>query len=121
MLFSNPEKERDALEAEEARLREETKRAHSARQFTENQLVKDAFAAVREEAMAEFKNAKPGDTHSLELAKIKLNVVDTVAVQLLTHIETGQLAASRLTTVKNNLERLRKRRHQFTRQDADVE
>ena len=73
--------------------KEEVIRGHAAQDLIDNPLFKDAVKAVREGIVSAIANSAMGDEQTHNRLAIALQLVNQVEKQLVTHIQTGRLAA----------------------------
>jgi hypothetical protein len=99
--------ERAQLEQDERARIAERDRAHRAQVILNDDLVRDALQAIRDEAWKLFTDAKPNDADALQLARLKYLVAEDFANELIRHVTTGEMAVQQLTFIQRQLKRLR--------------
>jgi hypothetical protein len=101
--------ERAHLEAEESLRVAERDRARRAHVILNDDLVKDALQALRDEAWRLFTDSKPGDVESLRLARLKYDAAEGFINALHSHVTTGKMAEEQLKTIWSRLNFIKKR------------
>lgn len=75
---------------------EELARSQAAKRILDDNLFKDAVKAMRDEAMASFKAAKPGDTDALTQARTLYQVTEDFVNWFATTMAGGIIAQRRI-------------------------
>lgn len=73
--------------------KEEVIRGHAAQDLIDNPLFKDAVKTVRDGIVSAIANSAMGDEATHNKLAIALQLLNQVEKQLITHIQTGRLAA----------------------------
>lgn len=78
--------------------KEEIIRGHAAQDLIDNPLFKDSINAVREGVIHAIANSAMGDESTHNRLAIALQLVNQIERQLITHIQTGKMAALQIKT-----------------------
>ena len=95
-------------EDDEAARRAEVDRAHRARQILDDALFKEAVQAVKDDTLRMFSDSSLNDDHARLLARLRLDCLDKVVGQLLTHVRTGELAEKQLPLIERAVKAIRR-------------
>ena len=85
--------------------KEEVIRGHQAEDLLNNPLFKDAITAVRDGIVQSIASSPMGDEKTHNRLAIALQIVNQVEKQLITHVQTGKMAA--LSIKDGSIQRLR--------------
>lgn len=78
--------------------KEEIIRGHAAQDLIDNPLFKDAINAVRDGIVSSIAASAMGDEKTHNRLAIALQIVNQIERQLITHIQTGKMAALQIKT-----------------------
>lgn len=73
--------------------KEEVIRGHAAQDLLDNPLFKDAITAVRDGIVQSIANSPLGDVETHNRLAIALQIANQIEKQLITHVQTGKMAA----------------------------
>lgn len=78
--------------------KEEIIRGHAAEQLVNDPLFKGAVSAVRDGIVAKIADSPMGDEKTHNRLAIALQVINQIERQLVSHIQTGKMAAIQVNT-----------------------
>jgi hypothetical protein len=78
--------------------KEEIIRGHAAQDLLDNPLFKDAVSAIRDGIVSKIADSAMGDEKTHNRLAIALQIINQIERQLITHIQTGRMAAIQVNT-----------------------
>ncbi len=78
--------------------KEEVIRGHAAQDLLANPLFKDAVSAIRDGIVSKIADSAMGDEKTHNSLAIALQLINQIERQLISHIQTGKMAAIQLQT-----------------------
>ena len=95
---------------DEQKLRFEQDRGHRAARILEDEIFKDAIAAVKANAHDLFRAADSHDLDALQVARVTLACVEAVEKQIVHHMNTGKMATTMLERIQAKIDFAKKRK-----------
>ena len=75
---------------------EDVRRGQQAQTILDNEIFKEAMTALRDDAIAAFKDAVPNDTDALMSARLRLDVTERFLNKFTGLVRNGQYAARKI-------------------------